>query len=271
MSRPIWKGTITFGLVNIPIELVTAVREKAVHFHMMSKDGTCRLRRKLYCPESGKEYDFNETARGVEIGPEEYALIDEKEIKRLKPAKGRAMEIAQFVKLDAIDPLYYDRVYYVRPAEDSHKSYKLLVEAMDKSGKSAVARFVMRDREYVSVLRVMDEALVLHTLHYADEVMAVHDVLPQGLGRAKLTNAELNIASELIKAMTKPLDIERFKDEYREKLEELIDAKIKGKEVVRAYDETEDQAPHTINLMDALKKSLASKAHPAGARRRKSA
>jgi DNA end-binding protein Ku len=271
MSRPIWKGTITFGLVNIPIELVTAVREKSVHFHMMSKDGTCRLRRKLYCPESGKEYDFNETARGVEIGPEEYALVDEKEIKKLKPAKGRAMEIAQFVKLDAVDPVYYDRVYYVRPGQDANKSYKLLVEAMDKSGKSAVARFVMRDREYVGVLRVMDDVLVLHTLHYADEVLSAKDSLPEGVNRAKLTSGELNIASELIKAMTKPLNIESFKDEYREQLEELIDAKIKGKEVVHAYDETEEEAPRTINLMEALKKSLAAKAHPAGARRRKSA
>jgi DNA end-binding protein Ku len=271
MSRPIWKGSITFGLVNIPIELTTAVREKTVHFHMMSKDGSCRLRRKLYCPESGKEYDFGETARGVEIGPEEYALVDEKEINRLKPAKGRAMEISQFVKLDAVDPVYYDRVYYVRPTSESHKSYKLLVEAMEKSGKCAIARFVMRDREYVAVLRVLKDGMALHTLHYADEVLSLSDELPQGMGKAKVTPAELNIAGELIKSMTKPLHIESFRDEYREHLEELIEAKVKGKELVHAYDETEEEAPRTINLMEALKKSLAAKGEHHGQRRRKSA
>jgi DNA end-binding protein Ku len=273
MSRPIWKGSINFGLVNIPIELMVAVRERSVSFHMMSKDGTCRLRRKLYCPESGKEFDFDQTARGVEIGPEEYVLVDEREIKRLRPAKGRTLEISQFVDLDAIDPIFYDRVYYVRPAADSLKSYKLLIEALHDSHKCAIGRFVMRDREYLSVLRVLDEGLVLHTLHYADEVVPVSDVLPKGLGRVKVSTAELNVAGQLIKSMTKPLKIESFRDEYREQLEELIDAKVKGKELVQAYDERDEEAPRTINLMDALKKSLAEKekSHRQATRHRRSA
>jgi DNA end-binding protein Ku len=268
MPRPIWKGAINFGLVNVPIELITAVKEKTVHFHMMSKDGNCRLRRKLYCPESGKEYDFNQTARGIEVGPEEYVLIEEREIKRLRPAKGRAMEIEQFVDLEAIDPVFYERVYYVRPGEDANKSYHLLVEAMHRTKKCAIARFVMRDREYLCVLRPLEDGLVLHTLHYADEVVPIADVLPRGVTRTRITNAELNIANELIKSMTKPLELESFKDVYREELEELIDAKVKGKELVHAYDEKEEDEPRTINLMDALKQSLAQKNRPAIKHRR---
>jgi DNA end-binding protein Ku len=273
MSRPIWKGSINFGLVNIPIELMVALKEKNISFHMMSKDGTCRLRRKLYCPESGKEYDFNQTARGIEIGPEEYVLIEEREIKRLRPAKGRNLEILQFVELDAVDPIFYDRVYYVRPAEDANKSYRLFVEAMHDSHKCAIGRFVMRDREHLSVLRPLDDGVVLHTLHYPDEVVPVADVLPRELTRAKVSNTELNVARQLVKSMTRPLEIEKFRDEYREQLEELIDAKVKGKELVQAYDEKEEEAPAALNLMEALKRSLEEKerAHRQAARHRRSA
>src|ERR1700722_16346283 len=117
MARPIWKGAITFGLVNIPIQLEMAVHDKTVNFHMMSDDGTCRLRRKLYCPETGKEFDFSQTARGIEIAKGEYVLVDEAEIKRLKPERGKAIEIVQFIKQEEIDPRYFDRVYYIVPTE----------------------------------------------------------------------------------------------------------------------------------------------------------
>src|ERR1700750_745497 len=119
MARPIWKGSIQFGLVNIPVQLETAVREKTVHFHMLSKDGSCRLRRKLVCPDTGDEVEFNDTARGIEVAKDEYVLVDEKELDKLKPEKGRAIEIEQFVKLEEIDPVYFDRVYYVTPTEGS--------------------------------------------------------------------------------------------------------------------------------------------------------
>ena len=139
MGRPLWRGAINFGLVNIPVELVTAVRPRDVHFHMLTKDGSCRLRRKLYCPETGKEYDFNQTARGIEIAPDEYALIEQREIDRLKPDKGRTIEIEQFVDLSAIDPIFFEKCYYLRPAEESYKAYRLLVEALHSAGKCAIA------------------------------------------------------------------------------------------------------------------------------------
>jgi DNA end-binding protein Ku len=267
MARSIWKGTISFGLVNIPIQLQTATREKSVHFHLLSKDGTCRLRQKLYCPETKKEFDFSDTARGIEVGKDEYVLVDEKEIDKIKPVKGRAIEIQQFIKLDEIDPIYFDRTYFVAPEEGSGKSYKLLHQAMEESGTIAIARFVMREKEYVAALRVMEEGIVIHILHYADEVLKMGDALPGSLAGIKLPAKEVQMAKQLVDSMTRKLDLEEFRDEYRERMEKLIEDKAKGKKTVQVSDEGDEDIPPTINLMEALKKSLAGKTGP----RRKSA
>jgi DNA end-binding protein Ku len=257
MARPVWTGSITFGLVSIPIEMHMAVHEKSVHFHMLNKDGTCRLRRKLVCPDTGKEYDFNQTARGIEIGPEDYVLVDQKEIDRLKPERGRSMEIVQFVEPGSIDPVYYDRVYYLHPGQDAKKPYKLLATAMEESGKYAVGRFVMRERQYTVMIRVKDHEMVLHTLHYADEVDAMDDDLASSLEKIKLSAAEQRMARELVKSMTAKLDLKKFTDEYRTQLQALIDAKKQGKEVSHAPENDERPPRSTVNLMDALRRSLA--------------
>jgi DNA end-binding protein Ku len=256
MARPIWTGSINFGLVTIPVELMVAVHEHTIHFHMLTKDGTCRLRRRLVCPETNKEYDFTQTAKGVEIGPEDYVLVDQKEIDRLKPEKGKAMEIVEFFDRDAIDPIYYDSVYYLKPAKDAAKPYKLLATAMASSKKAALARFVMREREYLCAIRVKEEGLVLHTLHYSDEVDKMDDAVSAALARVKISAGELKMASQLIKSMTSKLHLDQFKDEFRIKLQALIEAKVKGKQVTTAPEEPTRREPRTINLMEALKRSL---------------
>ncbi len=272
MARPIWTGSISFGLVSVPVEMNIAVHEHAIHFHMLTKDGTCRLRRKLVCPETGKEYDFNQTAKGVEIGPEDYVLVDQKEINRLRPERGRTLEIVEFVGADAIDPIYYDRVYYLNPTKDSKKPYKLLTEAMSASGKTALARFVMRERQYLTAIRVKEEGLVLHTLHYSDEVDRMDEEIGNSLKRIKISAGELRMAGELIKSMTAKLDLTEFKDEFRKKLQALIDAKVRGKEITTAPEEPERPQGRTINLMEALKKSLvAGNGSHNGSRHRRSA
>ncbi|HVT90579.1 MAG TPA: Ku protein [Tepidisphaeraceae bacterium] len=259
MARPIWKGTISFGLVSIPIQLETAVREKTVSFHMLSKDGTCRLRRKLYCPDTGKEFDFKDTTRGIEVGKDRYVIVDESEIDKLKPEKGKSIEIEQFVELKEIDPIYFDAVYFITPADGSGKSYRLLYEAMKNSGRIGVARFVMRERQQLAALRVMGQGIVLHTMHYADEVLSLEDSLPASAERSKPNPKELAVANQLIEAMTHPLDLSEMKDDYRESLEQLIERKRTGKKTVAVSDDHDsDVPPPTINLMDALKRSLSS-------------
>jgi len=266
-ARPIWKGSIQFGLVNIPVQLETAVREKAVSFHLLSKDGSCRLRRKLVCPDTGEEVNYSDTARGIEVAKDQYVLVDEKELDKLKPEKGRAIEIEQFVKLSDIDPIYFDRVYYVTPGDGSAKAYKLFYEALKESGRIGIARFVMRDREYVAALRVMGDGIVLHTMHYADEVLSLDDTLPGTIAKAKPAAKEVQFARQLIDAMTDSLDLDKFKDDYRIQVENLIEQKRSGKKTVAVKDDHDDEPiPRTINLMDALKRSLAASKSPRPAR-----
>jgi DNA end-binding protein Ku len=264
MSRPFWKGSITFGLVNIPIQLQTAIEEKNVNFHLLSKDGSCRLRRKLYCPDTGKEFDFNDTARGIEVGKEEYVLVDDKELENLRPAKARTIGIEQFVNPIEIDPIYFDRPYFVTPAAGSEKAYRLLYEAMKESQRLGLARFVMRGRQYLAALRTQGEGLVLHTMHYPDEVLSLDDALPGSLAKAKAPPKEVLVASQLIDAMTHPLDLSVYKDDYREQVDKLIEQKKRGNKTVATADDHGDETiPPTINLMEALRKSLAT-SKPAG-------
>ena len=256
MARPIWTGSINFGLVSITVELNMAVHEKAVHFHMVTKNGGCRLRRKLVCPDTGKEYDFNDTAKGVEIAPNDYVVVDQKEIDRLKPEKGKSLEIIQFVDPSAIDPVYLDRVYYLRPGKDAKKAYKLLAAAMIAAKKCALGRFVMRERQYIVMIRSVEQGMVLHTLHYADEVDHIDEELTSSLDHIKISTGEMRMAGELIKSMTGEPRLEEYKDEFREQLQALVEAKSHGKEL-KATPEDDRPIPRTINLMEALKKSLA--------------
>jgi DNA end-binding protein Ku len=259
MARPIWQGSINFGLVNIPVQLQTAIREKNVNFHILSKDGSCRLRRKLYCPETGEEFDFGDTARGIEVAKGEYVLVDDKEIEKMRPEKSKSISIEQFVKIEEIDPIYLDRPYFVTPTSGSEKAYKLLLEAMKETDRIGVAHFVMRGRQYIATVRAVGEGLILHTMHYPDEVLSLDDALPSTLPRAKTPAKEVQIATQLVNAMTHPLDLSGFKDDYRDQVNALVEQKRRGKKIVAtADDHDEEPIPPTINLMDALRRSLAS-------------
>lgn len=257
MARTLWKGSISFGLVNVPIRLITAVSEKSVHFNMLSKDGSCRLRRKLVCPETGDEYDFQDTARGYEIAPDQYVLIKDEELKRLKPEAGRTIDIVAFIELAEVDPIYYDRTYYVVPDEGGAKGYKLLLEAMSARQTVALARFVMREREHLAALRPMaDGGLALHTMHYADEIVRWKDLaneLPQSVNVSK---QEVTMAGHLIESLTQTFDPTQFHDDYRQRLEELLKKKAEGEEIKLAPSSKEDDVPPVYNLMEALKKSV---------------
>jgi DNA end-binding protein Ku len=262
MGRPIWTGAISFGLVNIPVRLEVAIHEKSVRFHMMSKDGSCRLRRKLYCPETGKEYDFGDTARGVEIGKGEYVILDEEEIERLRPDRGRVIEIEQFAELADLDPIYFNASYFLVPTEGSAKPYKLLLTALRKSQKVALAQFVIRQRAQLCALRVYGDGLVLHTMEYADEVEPIDTVLPAEVRDAKVKPQEAEVAVRLIESMTRPLDLAAFHDTFRDQVEELIEEKKHGG-TTKVADEVEGQPEGaTVDLMAALRRSLQASARP---------
>lgn len=257
MARSIWSGTIQFGLVAVPVQLMVAVRERSIGFHMMTPDGHCRLRRKLVCPETGKEYDFKDTARGFEIAPDEYVLVDEKELKKLRPESGKTIDILDFVQVDQIDPVYFNHTYYVRPTEGGAKSFAVLLKAMEDKKRAAVAQFVLRDRQHLVALRPHGPVMALHTMFYEDEVQAPEDVAHAK--SPKVLPRELAMAEQLIGAMAGDFDPAKYHDDYREKLEKMLQDKAEGKPIHVAAPRHQEKV---VNLMDALKKSLASVERP---------
>lgn len=257
MARSIWTGSISFGLVNIPVKLMTAVREHGITLHMLSPDGKCRLRRKLVCPDTGEEFQFNETTRGYEVAPDQYVIINDEELDKLRPEAGRAIEIQEFVEQDKIDPMYYERSYYLAPDERGGKAYQLLLQALEEKDRVAIGTFVMRQKQYICALRAHKGLIVLETMRYADEVVNPEEEI--GVPKhVKVSEGELKMATQLIEALAaEGFDPTKYKDEYRTKLQELIDAKAEGEEVV-LHEPEDEEAPPVINLMEALQKSLAS-------------
>jgi DNA end-binding protein Ku len=252
VPRVLWKGVISFGLVNIPIRMYTSIRDRSLRFHMLTQDGSCRLRQKLYCPETGKEYNFNETARGYEVAPDQYVLLDDEEIRKLLPETGRNIEIEDFVALEEIDPIRYNRPYYLAPAEGGSKPYRLLIEAMEQTGKVGIARFVLHNKQHLAAVRVMQGGLALSTMYWPDEVLALKDVV--AVPEDKVDPKQVQLATNLIEAMTKAFDPARYTDTYREKLTELIERKAEGKRIPLPSEP--QKTAQVVDLMEALKRSL---------------
>ncbi|HEX5057421.1 MAG TPA: Ku protein [Gammaproteobacteria bacterium] len=252
MPRVLWKGVISFGLVNMPIRMYTAIRDRSLRFHMLTQDGSCRLRQKLYCPETGKEYNFNETARGYEVAPDQYVLLDDEEIRKLLPETGRNIEIEDFVALEEIDPIRYNRPYFLAPAEGGSKPYRLLIEAMERTGKVGIARFVLHNKQHLAAVRVMQGGLALSTMYWPDEVLALQDVV--AVPEDKVDAKQIELANNLIEAMTKSFDPARYTDTYREKLAELIERKAEGKRIPLPSEP--QKTAQVVDLMEALKRSL---------------
>ena len=253
--RSVWTGSITFGLVNIPVKLYTAVRERDVHFHLLHDQDHARLQRKLVCSLDGKEVHPEHTVKCYPLGPDQCVVVRQEELDAIQPKKSKAIEIEDFVDLNEIDPIFFERTYYVAPQEAGAKAYKLLVAALEKSRRIGIARFVMRNKEHLAALRPVEGALCLNTMHYGDEVVPLADM---GIGRGgqKPDERELKMAQQLIDSLAAKWDPEKYKDEYRSAVEEMVEKKAAGEDVVTAPAPRE--APQRVtNLMAALEASLA--------------
>ena len=256
MPRAMWKGSVSFGLVHIPVRMTTAVRDNTIRFHRLSEDGSCRLRTKLYCPDTGEEYDFTQTARGYEVAPDQYVLVDDEEIESILPEAGHTIDIEDFVKLEEIDPIYYERPYYLLPAEGGARPYRLLVAAMERADKVGIARFVLREKQHLAALRVSQGGLCLSTMKWADEVVALSDA--GDIPTERVDGKQVNLALNLIDQLTRRFDPDRYEDTFRGELMSLIKRKAKGEEIELAPSPRREEK--VIDLMEALKKSLESKA-----------
>ncbi len=259
MPRAIWSGSISFGLLNVPVKLYSAVSRKNVSFReLREKDGS-RVRHKRVAEADGKEVPYDEIVKGYEISPEQYVVVTRDELEEIDPKRTRAIEIQDFVDLDDIDPIYFDHPYYLGPDKGAEKAYALLVKAMADAKKVAIARFVLRNREHLAAIRPAGNVLTMATMRFADEVVAPdelsEDVVPEN-GR-KLDKREVEMAKQLIDSLTADFDPDKYRDEYREELLALIDRKAQGKAVVEPVSE-EPKPTKAPDLMAALEESLAS-------------
>jgi DNA end-binding protein Ku len=257
MARAIWSGSISFGLLNVPVKLYSAVSKKSVSFRELRESDGSRIRHKRVAEADGKEVDYNDIVKGYEIAPEQYVVITRDELEELDPKKTRAIEVLDFVDLDDIDPIYFDHPYYLGPDKGAERAYALLVKAMEDSHKVAVCRFVLRNRESLAALRPMNGVMTMATMRFADEVVStgeLEEVLGEEVEAPK--KKELDMAKALIDSLTSEFDADQYRDEYREELLDLIERKAKGESIVSS--ETEAPQPTKApDLMAALEESLA--------------
>ena len=257
MPRAIWSGSISFGLLNVPVKLYSAVSKKSVSFRELRESDGSRVRHKRVAEADGKEVDYNDIVKGYEIAPEQYVVITKDELEELDPKKTRAIEIQDFVDLDDIDPIYFDHPYYLGPDKGAERAYALLVEAMESSHKVAIARFVLRNRESLAALRPMDGMMTMATMRFADEVVSpgeLSEVLGEEVEAPK--KKELDMAKALIDSLTSDFDAGQYRDEYREELLALIERKANGEALVSS-DVEAPKPTKAPDLMAALEESLA--------------
>ena len=255
MPRSIWSGSISFGLVNVPVKLYTAVSRKTVHFHQLHDADHSRIRQKRVCEADGDEVAFENIVKGYEISPDTYVVVEPAELDALDPRKSKMIEIEQFVNLAEIDPILYDQPYYVVPATGAAKAYRLMLEAMRESDRVAIARVVLRQKEHLVALRAAGEVMLMETLVFADEVVSPDtlDEVSSGV-EVEVSEREVMVARQLIEMLSEPFEPEKYRDEYREAVLALIEAKVAGEELAVA---PAAPAPAAVpDLMAALQASV---------------
>jgi len=251
-----WSGAISFGLVNVPVKLYSAVSRKTVRFNQLNAETGNRIQQKRVDPETGEEVGYDQIVKGYELTKDRYVVITPDELDALDPEKTRTVDIEDFVDLDEIDPVYYDHPYYLVPDKGATKAYGLLLGAMKQANKVAIARVVLRSKEQLVAIRPAGDVLMMETMLFHDEVVPAHDIddLPESK-ELKATDRELKMAQQLIDSLSSEFDPASYHDEYREKVLELIERKASGEEIA-----VQPEAPEPAkvpDLMAALEASLA--------------
>ena len=256
-AHSIGSGTISFGLVAIPIRLYTAAVSAGVAFHLLHATCGTRIRQQTYCPVDHEVVERSGLVKGYEFAKDQYVRVTDEELKALEGEASKVIDITEFVPLSVVDPIYFEKTYYLGPDKGGEKPYRLLADAMAKSGRVALATFVMRGKESLVLVRPAQDGLMLHTMYFADEVRDFGEI-EKGKS-VKLRDGELELAERLIGELShdefKP---EQYQDEYRNRVLEVVNSKVEGKEITAAAPEA--QRAQVIDLMDALKQSLAKRA-----------
>lgn len=268
MARSLWSGSISFGLVNIPIRLYPAVSKKGVSFHQIDSRTGARVKMQRVSSADGSEVPYEQIVKGYELSKDHYVLVEPEELDALDPESTRSIEIEEFIDLEDIDPVFFDTPYLVAPVKAAEKPYALLAKAMEEQGKVGIARFVMRTKQYLAALRPKDGMIMLSTMVYADELAAPDEIKElQDVAAIDVSDRELKMASQLIESLSVDFDPTRFRDEYRDRVLGLIEQKAAGEEIRIEAPAPADNGK-VVDLMAALEASVAEaraarKRHPA--------
>jgi DNA end-binding protein Ku len=255
VPHAIWTGSVSFGLVTVPVKVVSATRSLDVRFHQLEAGTNARVRNKRVSEQTGEEVPYDRIVKGYEIEPGQYVVVEADELTALAPKASRQIEIEDFVDLADIDPVYFEQPYFLVPDKNAEKAYRLLAEVMQEQGKVAIGRFVMRSKEALVAIRAVDGVLVLETMRYADEVLAPDrdQALPDA--GTEPTEREMEMARQLVNSLAADFDPDKYHDEYREELLGLIEKKAAGEEIVAP--EAPEEPAKVLDLMAALEASLA--------------
>jgi DNA end-binding protein Ku len=256
MARAIWSGAISFGLVNVPVKLYSATSPKSVRFHQLSSKTGARIRQKRVDPTTGEEVPFEDIVKGYELSPDRYVLIEPEELEALDPKATKTIDIEEFVEMSDIDPIYYDHSYYLAPTTGGAKAYALLLEAMREANRVAIGRVVIRSKQQLCALRPTGDVMTMSTMLFGDEVVPPDRIDElDAVGEAEATKRELTMAQQLIDSLSGEFDPDKYRDDYRERVLDLIERKAAGEEIA-VQPEAEDTTP-APDLMAALEASLA--------------
>jgi len=251
--RPLWKGAITFGLISIPVRLYSAVQEKSLKFHLMHEEDGGRIKYERVCSKCGKKVTWDDLVKGYEYSKDHYVTFTEDELEGLDVDSIRAIDVVAFVPLTDIDPIYFNKTYYVAPEQAGLKAYRLLADALEAEGQVGVAKVALRDKEHLATVRLKDDVFVLETMHWPDEIREPE--FEELSKKVKVQDSEVKMARQLIQQLAAEFNPDDFADEYRAKLEELVQAKVEGAEVTVAA-EPEAEPTKVVDLMEALKASV---------------
>jgi DNA end-binding protein Ku len=255
MARPVWSGTISFGLVNVPVKAFTAVRDHDIHFHQLDKKSGARIRYKKVSEKSGREVDADQIEMGFELDRGRYVTFAKEELDELRPKSTRAIEVTDFVALSDVDPIYYERTYWLAPDGDAAgKAYQLLLAAMEERERVAIGTVAMRNKQYLTAIRPLDGVLAMSTMRFADEVVPRKDVEGLPSRRSKPAAKEMRLALQLLDSLASDWDPKQYKDTYVDELRDRIDAKEAGEEIVA--EEPAERKADVIDLGEALQRSL---------------
>jgi DNA end-binding protein Ku len=254
VPRPIWSGAISFGLVNVPVKVFSATSSKDVRFHQLDGKSKSRIKQKRVSVATGEEVPYEDLIKAYEIAPDNYVTVTPEELEALDPKASKTIDIEDFVDLDQIDPVYYERPYYLVPDKGGQKAYALLRNAMRETNKVGIARVVLRTKQYLAAIRPKDDALVMETMLFSDEVNPLDELDLPGPD-VDVTEREEKMARSLIDSLTTDFEPSKYRDEYRERVLQLIEQKASGQEIV--VEDTAEEAPRVVDLMAALEASLA--------------